>query len=62
MAEKALQGYPDVLESLTLVPSTGGIFEVTLGDNLIFSKRQEDRFPEEEDILPKVEALRGDRL
>lgn len=42
---------------MTLAPSTGGVFEVTLGDQLIFSKKREGRFPEEDEILSRVEAL-----
>ena len=44
-------------ESVALLPSSGGVFEVTLGDELIFSKRAEGRFPEDEEILSRVEAL-----
>ncbi len=40
-----------------LIPSSGGVFEVTLGDEQIFSKKREGRFPEEDEILTRVEAL-----
>ena len=40
-----------------LIPSAGGVFEVTLGDEPIFSKKREGRFPEEDEILARVEAL-----
>ena len=59
LAEKVLHDYPDILRSVTLEASGGGVFEVTLDDQLIFSKQQEGRFPEEDEILPKVEALRN---
>ena len=48
----------DLFESLSLVPSSGGVFEVTINGRLIFSKKQEGRFPEENEILSQVEALR----
>ena len=40
-----------------MAPSSGGVFEVTLGDRLIFSKKREGRFPEDEEVLSEVEAL-----
>ncbi len=33
-----------------LVPSGGGVFEVSLGDELIFSKKKLGRFPENSEI------------
>jgi selenoprotein W-related protein len=34
-----------------LIKGSGGVFEVTADDRLIFSKRATGRFPEEEEIL-----------
>jgi selenoprotein W-related protein len=34
-----------------LIKSGGGVFEVTHDDDLIFSKRELGRFPEEQEIL-----------
>ena len=39
------------IESLELIPSGGGAFEVTLDDKVIFSKHQEGRFPEHAEVL-----------
>ncbi|ACZ43087.1 SelT/SelW/SelH selenoprotein [Thermobaculum terrenum ATCC BAA-798] len=44
------------IKELVLVPSSGGVFEVSLGDELLFSKRQEGRFPEPEEILRVLET------
>jgi len=33
-----------------LVPSTGGVFEITVDGKLIFSKKEMQRFPEEGEI------------
>ena len=41
-----LHEYSDKIQSLTLVPSSGGRFEVTVNDRLIYSKASEGRFPE----------------
>lgn len=35
---------------LLLQPSSGGVFEVTLDGELLFSKKQTGRFPEREEI------------
>ena len=35
---------------MELIPSSGGVFEVTLNDNLIFSKKEKNRFPEYDEI------------
>ena len=39
----------DFLE-FKMIPSSGGIFEVTLGDKLLFSKKKLGRFPELDEI------------
>lgn len=33
-----------------LVPSLGGVFEIKLDDELLFSKKELDRFPEEDEV------------
>lgn len=40
----------------TLVKGSGGEFEVTVDGRLVFSKRQEGRFPETEELLQKLPA------
>ena len=39
-----------------LTPSRGGVFEVTLGDELIYSKKRTGRHAEHEEILKEVRA------
>jgi len=46
MATQLLEHYGKKISELTLVPSSGGRFEVSLDGRLIFSKLQEGRFPE----------------
>ena len=47
LAANILDEYADALPGgVTLEPSSGGVFEVFLNGNLIFSKKQEGRFPE----------------
>ena len=42
---------------LMLLPKSGGIFEVTVNDKLIYSKKELGRFPEKNDI-PRL--IRGE--
>ena len=57
MAEELLHGYGDSIESLTLIPSGGGRFEVTVNGRLIFSKAREGRFPDLQEIQKELHQL-----
>jgi selenoprotein W-related protein len=39
----------------TLVKGSGGIFDVYQGEKLVFSKHQEHRFPEPDEILGELD-------
>lgn len=41
---------------MTLVPSGGGVYEITLGDQLIYSKKETGEFPDPEQIKQAVAA------
>ena len=43
--------HEESIESLELIPSGGGAFEVTLDNKVIFSKHQEGRFPDHDEVL-----------
>ena len=40
-----------------LIESGGGVFEVRLNNNLIFSKKQLGRFPEEDEIENFIQGI-----
>ena len=42
--------FADKLSSVTLVPGTGGIFEIRLDGEVLFSKKSSGRFPESKEI------------
>ena len=42
---------------MQLVPASGGKFEVTVDDSLVFSKLATDRFPEYGEVKDAIEAL-----
>ncbi len=59
MAENILHDHEDHIPGgLTLIPSSGGIFEVQVGDDLVFSKDETGRFPEPDE----AERLVGETL
>jgi selenoprotein W-related protein len=42
---------------VTLIPSRGGVFEVVVGDDLIYSKKQTGRHAEYDEVLRAARAL-----
>jgi selenoprotein W-related protein len=56
LAEKILKTKKQEVSELTLVPGSGGVFEVEVNGKLVFSKRKEGRFPDWGEIEP---ALKG---
>jgi len=42
-----------------MMPSRGGVFEITWGNELLFSKKQSGRFPMRGEIAELVEKRRG---
>jgi selenoprotein W-related protein len=54
LATKLLEQFKRRISSLVLEPSTGGCFEVTVGSELIYSKLQTGRFPDEDAITKEV--------
>ncbi len=58
MASRILETYKQKLESLELVPSDGGCFELQLDGDLVYSKLETEQFPDEEEMVELV----GQRL
>lgn len=52
--ELLLDKYELEVGEIALVPSSGGRFEVSVDDQLVFSKLAEKRFPEDEELLELV--------
>ena len=40
--------------NVDLVPSSGGVFEITVDDKLVFSKKKEDRFTTDNELIELV--------
>ncbi|TFW71139.1 selenoprotein [Methylotenera oryzisoli] len=54
LAQELLTTFEQDLYSVALRPGTGGIFEVRLNDELIFSRKEAGRFPEAKEIKQLV--------
>ena len=55
LATEILQKYGTAVTSLKMLPSGGGVFEVTKNDSLVYSKKREGRFPEVDEIFTLLE-------
>jgi selenoprotein W-related protein len=62
LAAELLGGWAPVIRDLRLVPSTGGRFEVTLDDDLIFSKKAVGRHAEPGEVAGEVRSRLGAEL
>ena len=54
MAQELLTTFEKEITELTLRPGTGGIFEVTANDVLVWSRKGEGRFPEITELKQRV--------
>lgn len=59
MAQELLATFREELGSVTLTPDiTGGVFEIRLEDELIWSRKETGRFPE----IKEIKRLLRDRI
>ncbi len=56
MADELLGKYGTNITDLTMIPSGGGVFEVIKNNQLIFSKKKLDRFPNDGEIVDLIES------
>ncbi len=57
MAEALFSAFGKRISSVTLIPSGGGVHEVTANGKLIYSKKQTGRQPTPEEIVEAVRKL-----
>jgi len=60
LADELLKHYEHLIETMTLVPSDGGKFEVTVNGELLFSKSQVHRHAEPGEVLGLMRKLVGE--
>jgi len=58
MAQELLTTFPGEIGELALVPGTGGVFEVRVDDEIIWSRETQGRFPE----IKELKQLVRDRI
>jgi selenoprotein W-related protein len=54
MAQELLTTFQDELGGVTLIPGTGGVFEVRIGGDMLWSHKGEGRFPEMKELKQRV--------
>jgi len=54
LASQLLSEHKQKIESLELIPSGGGCFELTVGDELLYSKLDTGQFPDEGEMVAQV--------
>jgi selenoprotein W-related protein len=53
-AQELLTTFEGEITALTLLPGTGGVFEVRVNDSLVWSRATEGRFPEMKELKQLV--------
>lgn len=56
LTEELLQEFKNNIKELTLIPSSDGVFEITYNNDLIFSKKELNRFPNDGEIKDKIKV------
>jgi len=57
MADKLLGEFEHNIGSLTLIPSSGGVYEVIAGDSLVYSKKETGRHAEYAEVADPIRQL-----
>lgn len=50
LSRSILGEFKNGIVELKLIPSSGGVFEISLNDEMFFSKKELDRYPEKDEI------------
>jgi selenoprotein W-related protein len=58
MAQELLTTFPSEVGEVALVPGTGGIFEIRVNDELVWSRKEQGRFPD----IKELKQLVRDRI
>ncbi len=54
LAQELLTTFEEELGEVALRPGTGGVFEIRVNDELLWSRKQEGRFPEAKEVKQRV--------
>lgn len=58
MAQELLQTFEQEIGGVTMIPGSGGIFEIRIGEEMIWSRNAQGRFPE----IKELKRLVRDRV
>lgn len=58
MAQELLTTFQDDVGEAALVPGTGGVFEVRIGDEVVWSRMEQGRFPD----IKELKQIVRDRI
>ena len=56
MAADLLDKFGTSISQMTLIPSSGGVYEVMKNDQMLFSKKELNRFPELDELISLIES------
>ena len=59
LAARILQEWEDSVGAVEIVTGVGGIFDVNVDDELVFTKSMLGRYPDPDDVLPLLRAKLG---
>jgi len=54
LAKRLLDEHKNEFEVVNIIPSSGGVFEISLDNKLIFSKKELGRFPDRDEVENSV--------
>lgn len=57
IAQELLSTFDNELSEVSLLPGTGGVFEITVNDSLIWSLKEKGRFPNIKELKQLVRDL-----
>ena len=59
MVQAILDKFEHYIESVTVIPGRGGVFEVEVGDELVFSKKELGRHATIDEVIESIDAIVG---
>jgi selenoprotein W-related protein len=57
--ERLLEEHESSIAALEIVPGGGGIFDVHVDGELVFTKKMLGRYPDPDDVLPSIRPRLG---
>ena len=59
MVQAILDKFEHYIDSITVIPYNGGVFEVMVADDLVFSKMELGRHATIEEVIESIDAIVG---